>query len=93
MQKEILTQGLLELPNGAGTLWLRDFSKVAPREANLGLMDSSGAAKWHAAEVQTLDKWVDVRLEGGRLFAGSFAGFVCELSLDDGTILSTKFAK
>ncbi|HYJ52053.1 MAG TPA: hypothetical protein VEW04_02685 [Allosphingosinicella sp.] len=93
MAAEVVIAGALELPDDAGTLWLRDYSKVESSETNLGLMDASGMKKWDAAEVQTLDKWVAVRFDDGRILANSFGGFLCELSLEDGSILSTTFVK
>ena len=86
-------EGTLEVSERAGVLSLRNQDSVAPADSNLSLADPSGNCIWEAQQLHPLDKWVHVAMEKGRLFATSFGGWRCELDVDDGRIISTKFVK
>jgi hypothetical protein len=86
-------EGVLVLPEGGCRISLKSYSETKPNEPNLSCYDRVGEKLWDAEEAQTSDKWVAVRLEGNRIVANSFGGFLCELDRANGKIVSSKFVK
>ena len=85
-------EGVLDMGDGASSLWL-PYENAARREPNLSCHDKSGAKLWDAEEVQSLDKWVSICIEDGRILANSSGGYLCELDPKSGRIMTSTFVK
>ena len=93
MRAAVDIEGEVPLAVGTARLALRRYHTTDLREGNLSCFDRNGEKLWDAEAVQSLDKWVAVRTDTGRIVANSYGGFLCELHPKTGRIIFSTFVK
>lgn len=93
MKAAISNKGELLLPDGR-RLVLEDYYSTPPDVCNLSCYGEDGSALWTSPPRPTADDhYVAVRFERGRLYGNTWGCYLQEISLEDGSILSSVFTK
>ena len=93
MNGDLNNNGELVLPDGR-SLVLLDYYSTPSNESNLHCDDGNGSLLWQSPVHPFDDEhYVAVRVKDGRLFGNSWNCYLKEISLENGSILSSVFTK
>ncbi|QLC21193.1 hypothetical protein HFP51_02725 [Parasphingopyxis sp. CP4] len=85
--------GEYALPDGR-RLVLKDYHSTPRDESNLHCYDANGSLLWQSPAQPSEDEhYVAIHGKSGRLYGNTWDCYLKEISLDDGSILSSVFTK